>query len=140
MRDETRPGKPQALRRFLSLAFWTVLMLHSASGATCGGGRASDGTVVESGYGTVAAIDRADGTVTLEHGGTPYILKAGRTRLPVAGPDVLEEAAGAANNPVRFEVRVSKGDTTIDHIESASEMIPAATVHDGIRSAERSGK
>lgn len=140
MRDETRPGKPQALRRFLSLAFWTALMLHSAPGATCGGGRASDGTVVESGYGTVAAIDRADGTVTLEHGGTPYILKAGRTRLPVAGPNVLEEAADAARNRVRFEIRVSKGDTAIAHIESAPETVPVPTVHDGMRSVERSGE
>jgi hypothetical protein len=121
---EIRLYNPQTMRRIIGLAFLTVSMLHSEPGITCGGGYASDGTVVESGYGTVVAIDQADGTVTLEHGATPYILKAGRSRFPVAGPNVLEEAVAAAGNRVRFEIRVSKGDTTIDHIENASGTAP----------------
>ena len=124
MRREIRLCSPQTMRHFISLAFLTVSMLHSEPGITCGGGYASDGTVVESGYGTVVAIDQAAGTVTLEHGATPYILKAGRTRFPVVGPSVLEEAVAAAGNRIRFEIRVSKGDTTIDHIENASETAP----------------
>lgn len=110
-------GKLRAMKRMVNLAFLTVLMLHGEPGITCGGG--SDGAVVESGYGTVVSINRAGGTVTLDHGATPYVLKKGRTRLPVVGPDVLEEAVAAARKRVRFEIRVSKGDTTITHIEIA---------------------
>ena len=115
-------GKPRAMKQFVSLACLMVLILHSEPGFTCGGGYVLDGTVVESGYGTVVSIDRAGGTVTLDHGATPYILKEGRTRLPVAGPNVLVEAVAAARNRVRFEIRVSKGDTAIVHIhiENAS--------------------
>lgn len=117
LRDEIRSGKPRAMKRFVSLAFLTVLMLHGESGVACGGG--VDGTVVESGYAAVVSVDRAGATVTLDHGATPYILKEGRTRFPVAGPNVLEEAVAAARNRVRFEIWVSKGDTAIAHIESA---------------------
>lgn len=112
-------GKPRAMKYFVSLAFLAVLTLRSEPGVTCGGGYASDGTVVERGHGTVVSVDRAGKTVTLDHGATPYVLKAGRTRFPVAGPEVLEEAVAAAKNRVRFEIRVSKGDTAIAHIETA---------------------
>lgn len=112
-------GKLRAMKRMVNLAFLTVLMLHGELGVACGGGYALDGTVVESGYATVVSVDRAGATVTLDHGATPYVLKEGRTRFPVAGPNVLEEAVAAARNRVRFEIRVSKGDTAIAHIEIA---------------------
>lgn len=124
MRRKIRLCIPQRMRGFLSLAFLTVSMLHSEPGVTCGGGYASDGTVVERGYGTVVAIDQAGGTVTLEHGATPYLLTAGRTRIPVVGPNVLEDAVAAAGNRIWFEIRVSKGNMTIDHIGKASESAP----------------
>jgi hypothetical protein len=116
--------------RFASLAMLAVFMLHSESSIAfgngyiinaCGGGYVINGTVVESGYGKIVSVDRENRTVTLDHGATLYVLKEGQTRFPLARPNVLDDRVAVVGNWVRFEIRVSKGDIAITHIERARE-------------------
>jgi len=117
-------------RRFASIAMLAVFMLHSEPGVAsggdyiinaCGGGYIINGTVVESGYGKIVSVDRENGAVTLDHGATLHVLKEGQTRFPLARPDVLDDRVAVVGNQVRFEIRVSKGDIVITHIERARE-------------------
>jgi hypothetical protein len=123
-------GNIKSGRYSASIAVLAVFMLYSESSIAfgngyiinaCGGGYVINGTVVESGYGKIVSVDRKNGTVTLDHGATLYVLKEGQTRFPIASLDVLDDRVSVVGSWVRFEIRVSKGDIAIIHIERAQE-------------------
>ena len=112
--DARSGGKKSCLKIVILLP---LLLMHWEIGFACGGGYVLDGTVVETGQGVVISVDKKNKQVTIAHEAVPYILKKGKTHFAVAGPKVLEEAMANMGSRVVFEIRVSKGDTVIAHIE-----------------------
>lgn len=76
---------------------------------------------MERGLGVVVAVDRGNGAVTLDHAGTPYVLKVGRSRLTAGAPSVLDDAVATEGKRVKFELVVADGNTTIVQIERVPE-------------------
>ena len=108
-----------AFIRLACLAVAAAILLHARPSVACGGG--SVRSVVETGLGVVVSVDLGSGTVTLDHAGTPYVLKAGRSRLAAGAPGVLDDAAAAEGKRIKFELLVAEGNTTIVHIERIPE-------------------
>ena len=105
------------MKNLYAAALILILLAHWDIGLACGGGYVLDGTVIETGYGIVISVDQKNETVTLDHEAIQYVLKKGNTSFAVVGPKVLEEAVATRGVRVMFEIRISKGDTVITHIE-----------------------
>ena len=105
------------MKYLCAAALILVSLTHWSIGLACGGGYVLDGTVIETGYGIVISVDQKNETVNLDHEAIPYILNKGKASFAVVGPKVLEEAVAARGVRVMFDIRISKGDTVITHIE-----------------------
>jgi Cu/Ag efflux protein CusF len=100
------------IRRFSRAWLGTALGLALAL-AACGG--AAEGP--KPGHGTVRAVDAAAGTVTLQHGDIPGLMKAMTMTFEVAQPSLLEGLA--PGQEVDFRVQEQEGRFVVTQIAPA---------------------
>jgi Cu/Ag efflux protein CusF len=86
------------------------LLVVAIATLACGSGGAEG-----AGAGTVRGIDRANATVTLEHGDIPGLMKAMTMTFEVADPKLLD--AVEVGNEVDFRVRYADGKYTVTDVD-----------------------
>jgi Cu/Ag efflux protein CusF len=105
------------IRRF-SRAWWATSLGVALALAACGG--AAEGP--QPGHGTVRAVDAAAGTVTLQHGDIPGLMKAMTMTFDVATPSLLEGLA--PGQVVDFRVQEQEGRYVVTEIAPSQAREP----------------